>query len=262
MLSINTFQRDLTDSNPLIRAMALRVLSGIKVPMIVTVVTLAIKQCAADISPYVRKAAALAIPKMHRCVHTLVRPWPRCSTDGRLDPSQQPTLITIISTLLRDRSPLSIGSAVIAFESVCPTRLDLLHQQYRRLCRVVVEVDEWGQVDLLNLLLRYARTMLQRPILTCEGESHKEDLDGDLQLLLSSAEPLFHSRNPAVRHDSLFEDDTVERAEIGRPCRRPCVLLRRLSVVVEQDRQPSPPNLAFFEGHRARRPFLSPRRGP
>jgi AP-3 complex subunit beta len=65
LLSINTFQKDLTDSNPLIRAMALRVLSGIKVPMIGSIVVLAIKKCAADLSPYVRKTAALAIPKCY-----------------------------------------------------------------------------------------------------------------------------------------------------------------------------------------------------
>jgi AP-3 complex subunit beta len=67
LLSINTFQKDLTDPNPLIRAMALRVLSGVKVPMIGSIVVLAIKKCSADPSPYVRKAAALAIPKCFRC---------------------------------------------------------------------------------------------------------------------------------------------------------------------------------------------------
>jgi AP-3 complex subunit beta len=66
LLSINTFQKDLNDSSPLIRAMALRVLSGIKVPMIGNIVVLAIKKCAADTSPYVRKAAALAIPKCYQ----------------------------------------------------------------------------------------------------------------------------------------------------------------------------------------------------
>ncbi|KAH7884593.1 adaptin N terminal region-domain-containing protein [Phlebopus sp. FC_14] len=180
LLSINTFQKDLTDPNPLIRAMALRVLSGIKVPMIGSIVVLAIKKCAADLSPYVRKAAAFAIPKIYQ-----------------LDPGQQPALIAVITTLLHDRSPLSIGSAVIAFDSVCPTRLDLLHQQYRRLCKILVDVDEWGQVDLLNLLLRYARTMLPKPVLSQDGES-VEELDSDLHLLLSSSEPLFQSRNPAV----------------------------------------------------------------
>lgn len=68
LLSINTFQKDLADSNPLIRAMALRVLSGIKVPMIGSIVVLAIKKCAADLSPYVRKTASLAIPKCYECV--------------------------------------------------------------------------------------------------------------------------------------------------------------------------------------------------
>ncbi|KAK1233001.1 AP-3 complex subunit beta [Marasmius sp. AFHP31] len=177
LLSINTFQKDLSDSNPLIRAMALRVLSGIKVPMIGNVVLMAIKKCSADVSPYVRKVAALATCKAYD-----------------LDDSHLPSLIEIITNLLRDRSPLSLGSVAIAFEYVCPTRLDLLHQHYRRLCRIVVDVDEWGQVDLLGLLLRYARTMLPRPIQTSSGE----DTNSDVKLLLDNAEPLFQSRNPAV----------------------------------------------------------------
>ncbi|KAN0120918.1 Adaptin N terminal region domain containing protein [Russula decolorans] len=182
LLSINTFQRDLADSSPLIRAMALRVLSGIRVQTIASLVVLAIKKCAADTSPYVRKTAALSIPKCYS-----------------LDESQLPSLIEILSTLLRDRSPLSIGSVATAFEAVCPTRLDLLHSHYRRLCRVIVDVDEWGQVNLFELLVRYARTMLPRPTVShnTPGEE-KEDVDPDLELLLASAEPLFQSRNPAV----------------------------------------------------------------
>ncbi len=114
-------------------------------------------------------------------------------TETRLDPSHTPALITIITTLLRDRSSLCIGSVIVAFEAVCPTRLDLLHQQYRRLCRILVDVDEWGQVGLMSLLLRYARVMLARPDI--EGDT----IDPDLALLLNSTEPLLQSRNPAVR---------------------------------------------------------------
>ncbi|KAG8908315.1 AP-3 complex subunit beta, partial [Tulasnella sp. 408] len=65
LLSINTFQKDLADSNPLIRAMALRVLSGIPVASIGSIVAVAIRKCAADSSPYVRRTAALAIPKCY-----------------------------------------------------------------------------------------------------------------------------------------------------------------------------------------------------
>lgn len=187
LLSINTFQRDLTDSSPLIRAMALRVLSGIRVPSIGAIVVLAIKKCAADPSPYVRKAAALAIPKCYS-----------------LDSSHLPSLIQVLSTLLRDRSPLSTGCTAVAFDSVCPTRLDLIHPHFRRLCRLLVDVDEWGQIDLLDLLVRYARTMLPRPSLLSDNKNmgeesvQEEEVDPDLALLLKSAEPLFQSRNPAV----------------------------------------------------------------
>lgn len=69
LLSINTFQKDLSDHNPLIRAMALRVLSSIKVPIIGSIVVLGIRKCASDTSPYVRKAAALAIPKAYEWVY-------------------------------------------------------------------------------------------------------------------------------------------------------------------------------------------------
>ncbi len=201
LLSINTFQKDLADSNPLIRAMALRVLSGIKVPMIGNIVVLAIKKCAADLSPYVRKTASLAIPKCYACVAPSSL-WAVYSPLLSLDPSHQSSLITIITTLLADRSPVSLGSAVVAFEGVCPTRLDLLHKHYRRFCRTLIEADEWGQVSLANVLLRYARNMLPRPL----AKDGREEIDSDVELLLASVEPLLQSRNPAVsRKDSLCD---------------------------------------------------------
>lgn len=54
------------DPNQLIRASALRVLSSIRVPIIVPIMMLAIKEAASDMSPYVRKTAAHAIPKLYR----------------------------------------------------------------------------------------------------------------------------------------------------------------------------------------------------
>ncbi|KAG9045037.1 AP-3 complex subunit beta [Tulasnella sp. UAMH 9824] len=192
LLSINTFQKDLADSNPLIRAMALRVLSGIPVASIGSIVAAAIRKSAADSSPYVRRTAALAIPKCYN-----------------LDTTHLPVLMQTLSTLLKDRSPLAIGSVVIAFNAICPDRLELLHPHYRRLCRMIVDADEWGQVQLLELLTRYARKMLSRPPsesapdelsdANTEKTSHEShELDPDLELLLTSASPLLKSRNPAV----------------------------------------------------------------
>lgn len=75
LLSINSFQKDLSDKNQIIRAMALRVMSGIRVPVISPIVLLGIKKCITDPSPYVRKTAAHAIPKCYRyvkCTHTQI----------------------------------------------------------------------------------------------------------------------------------------------------------------------------------------------
>ncbi|KAG0708083.1 adaptin N terminal region-domain-containing protein [Suillus ampliporus] len=179
LLSINTFQRDLADSSPLIRAMALRVLSGIRVPTVAAIVLMAVRKSAADPSPYVRKAAALAVIKVYK-----------------LDQAQHQALLDILMTLLRDRSPLSLGTAVLALDTVAPSRLDLLHVHFRRLCRALPDIDAWGQVDVLRVLVRYARTMLPKPVLASERQG--EEVDKDLKLLLTCAEPLFMSKNPAV----------------------------------------------------------------
>lgn len=53
------------EPNQLIRAGALRVLSSIRVKMISPIVMLAIKDASSDMSPYVRKTAAHAIPKLY-----------------------------------------------------------------------------------------------------------------------------------------------------------------------------------------------------
>lgn len=73
LLSISTFQRALKEPNQLIRAGSLRVLSGIRVPMIAPIVMIAIRDASADMSPYVRKTAAHAIPKLYRYVHLILK---------------------------------------------------------------------------------------------------------------------------------------------------------------------------------------------
>lgn len=71
LLSIATFQHALKDPNPFIRGSAIRVLSSIRVAMISPIMLIAIKDCASDMSPYVRKTAAHAIPKLYSLGMTL-----------------------------------------------------------------------------------------------------------------------------------------------------------------------------------------------
>ncbi|XP_028935705.1 AP-3 complex subunit beta-1 isoform X2 [Ornithorhynchus anatinus] len=203
LLSISTFQRALKDPNQLIRASALRVLSSIRVPIIVPIMMLAIKEASADLSPYVRKNAAHAIQKLFS-----------------LDPEQKEMLIEVIEKLLKDKSTLVAGSVVMAFEEVCPDRIDLIHRNYRKLCNLLVDVEEWGQVVIIHMLTRYARTQFVSPwkeddVLEENNEknfyesddeqqepSHQVkkpySMDPDHRLLIRNTKPLLQSRNAAV----------------------------------------------------------------
>lgn len=202
LLSISTFQRALKDPNQLIRASALRILSSIRVPIIIPIMMLAIKEAVADLSPYVRKTAAHAIQKLYS-----------------LDPEHKEQLIEIIERLLKDKSTLVAGSVVMAFDEICPERIDLIHKNYRKLCNLLVDVEEWGQVVIVHMLTRYARTQFVSPWKMDEAlhgmneknfydsEDEKKEktnaemsyvMDPDHRLLLRNTKPLLQSRNTAV----------------------------------------------------------------
>ena len=51
----------------------------------------------------------------------------------------------------------------MAFEDVCPERIDLIHKNYRKLCNLLIDIDEWGQVAVIHMLTRYARTQFVDP---------------------------------------------------------------------------------------------------
>lgn len=204
LLSINTIQKALNDQNQLVRAMAIRVMSGIRVPVISQIVALGIKRCVTDMSAYVRKSAALAIPKCYR-----------------LDPTTLPQLAGYIDTLLGDRSFYVVGAAVMAYLEVCPEKWELIHSHYRSLVKMVIDMDEWGQLAVLRLLTEYARKSFPARKLKAkkstaggakeafysdesEGESKGKKnvelvmMDPDLELLLKACVPLLQSRNSAV----------------------------------------------------------------
>ncbi|KAF7513088.1 hypothetical protein GJ744_011354 [Endocarpon pusillum] len=198
LLSVNAIQKSLTDQNPQVRAMALRTMSGMRVPVISQIVSLAIKRGCADMSPHVRKASALAIPKCYR-----------------LDPNTLPQLLECLSILLGDKQYFVVGPAVSAFLELCPDRIDLIHKHYRELVRKLVDMDEWSQLATLQLLMHYSRRCFPRQtkrVTKVEGKGFYSDepgeevdtgeqavvLDPDLELLLRACKPLLQSRNSAV----------------------------------------------------------------
>lgn len=46
---------------------------------------------------------------------------------------------------------------------MCPNRFELLHPVYRKLCHLLADVDEWGQMAMLAALQRYVRSHFTNP---------------------------------------------------------------------------------------------------
>ncbi|GAB2288734.1 hypothetical protein Dimus_023050 [Dionaea muscipula] len=139
LLSINCFQKDLGDINPLVRAWALRTMAGIRLHVIAPLVLVAVSKCARDPSVYVRKCAANALPKLNDVRHE----------------DNVSAIEEIIGILLNDNSPGVIGAAAAAFNSVCPNNFSMIGRNYGRLCEILPDVEEWGQIILIGILLRY-----------------------------------------------------------------------------------------------------------
>jgi AP-3 complex subunit beta len=127
-----------------------------------------------------------------------------------------------------------VGSAVAAFVEVCPNRFDLIHPHFRKICHLLADIDEWGQIVIINMLIRYGRTQFADPSKEKkpkekkpkkeaglkidddekddseedeeESEEDEEDdyvtLDPDHRLLLDSCSPLLKSRNAGVNTNS------------------------------------------------------------
>uniref|UniRef100_A0A3Q4FZM8 Adaptor related protein complex 3 subunit beta 1 n=1 Tax=Neolamprologus brichardi TaxID=32507 RepID=A0A3Q4FZM8_NEOBR len=120
--------------------------------------------------------------------------------------------------ILSGYTDLVAGSVVMAFEEVCPDRIDLIHKNYRKLCNLLVDVEEWGQVVIISMLTRYARTQFTSPwtevrfdenkaFYDSDSEEKKDQteakpyiMDPDHRLLLRNTKPLLQSRNTAVVH--------------------------------------------------------------
>jgi len=65
ILAVNTFVRDAEDSNPLVRALAIRTMGCLRAEKIIDYLCDPLQKCLRDDDPYVRKTAALCVAKLY-----------------------------------------------------------------------------------------------------------------------------------------------------------------------------------------------------
>ncbi|PHJ19532.1 heat repeat-containing protein [Cystoisospora suis] len=109
LLSINSFQKDLTDRNQVVRASALKALASIRLLEVVQLLVASVKRASVDSSPFVRRTAAQCIIKVFS-----------------LDQDQFEDLKNVVLTLLADVEISVVGSALIAYRELCIRHSHLL----------------------------------------------------------------------------------------------------------------------------------------
>jgi AP-1 complex subunit beta-1 len=149
ILAVNTFVKDAQDSNPLIRALAIRTMSCIRLERVVEYLAPPLRLALSDTDPYVRKTATLAVAKLFDLS-------PSMAVDGGF--------LEQLRKLLHDGNAVVMSNAVAAWLDI-RRRVDLNNNiriewsldatHIRRLLVALNECNEWGQLTLLEALALY-----------------------------------------------------------------------------------------------------------
>lgn len=201
LLSINSLQKSLSDSNPELRCFALSTLSDMKMSSLAPIILHTVKKLVTDPSAMVRGEVALAIIKLYRA--------------GKSDYHEE--LLDILKELMADTDPKVISCAILAYKECYADYLELLHGHFRRYCKIIKQLDSWSQSYLIELLIKYCKQFLPKPTVvdkSSEGSPRSYSLpdkyneieyplydvvnDPDLDLFLQSLNCLIYSSNPAV----------------------------------------------------------------
>ncbi|XP_075671235.1 AP3-complex subunit beta-A isoform X2 [Castanea sativa] len=159
-------------------------MAGIRLHVISSLVLVAVGKCARDPSVYVRKSAANALPKLY---------------DLRLE-EHTSAIEEIVGILLNDQSPGVVGAAAAAFASICPSNFSLIERNYRRLCEILPDVEEWGQIILIGILLRFViarHGLVEESIMFSlhSTKSGKSEKDGEASKISNKEDTGYGSKN-------------------------------------------------------------------
>ncbi|XP_045539013.1 AP-1 complex subunit beta-1 [Papilio machaon] len=147
IMAVNTFVKDCEDSNPLIRALAVRTMGCIRVDKITEYLCEPLRKCLKDEDPYVRKTAAVCVAKLYDISSSMVE------DQGFLDQ---------LKDLLSDSNPMVVANAVAALSEINEASVsgqplvEMNAPTINKLLTALNECTEWGQVFILDALSNYS----------------------------------------------------------------------------------------------------------
>jgi AP-1 complex subunit beta-1 len=144
ILAVNTFRKDSLDSNPLIRALAVRTLGYIRLEAVSEYLMDPVRRCCRDTDPYVRKTAALCVAKLYAIAPEMVE--------------EQGFMEILQGDLIMDANPMVVANTVAALTEISNlsgrNRFDFLSKSDKAniLLNALNECNEWAQVMILDVL--------------------------------------------------------------------------------------------------------------
>jgi len=170
ILAVNTFVKDTEDSNPLIRALAIRTMGCLRAEKILDYVCSPLRKCLEDDNPYVRKTAAICVAKLYDLKPAL------CLENGFID---------ALSNMLADTNPMVVANSITALTEIeeamtianavriqtstddtlssissngFPKQAHVFLPDATILSRLLValgECTEWGRIAILEAIAKY-----------------------------------------------------------------------------------------------------------
>ncbi|KAL9715108.1 hypothetical protein Ac2012v2_001768 [Leucoagaricus gongylophorus] len=143
-LVIPQFLQDVNDRNPLIRALAIRTMSYIPIPVVTESLTENLRHCLKDRDAYVRKTAAICVAKLYAAD-------PRKAEKGGF--------VEMLRDLMMDSNATVVANAVAALSEIGDRQDGVIFRLNiaiaNKLLYALGESSEWGQIYILDSLLRY-----------------------------------------------------------------------------------------------------------
>ncbi|CAE6421645.1 unnamed protein product [Rhizoctonia solani] len=162
--AVQHFLQDCADRNPLIRALAIRTMSYIPLPIVTTNLIDPLRHCLKDQDPYVRKTAAICVAKLYAHDSKLV---------------DKHNFLAMLRDLLKDTNPTVVANAVAALTEISERSddisLKLSIEVANKLIAALNECSEWGQIYILDCLLSFV------PQTTTDAEMLAEKISMRLQ---------------------------------------------------------------------------------
>ncbi|KAG9730457.1 Adaptor protein complex beta subunit, partial [Aureobasidium melanogenum] len=136
--------QDMEDTNPLVRALALRTMSYIHVREFVEAAVTPTKHLLRDADPYVRKTACFCVAKLYDHDKALV---------------ENSDLITGLNNMLRDENPTVVSSALASLTDIWERsesiKLTIDYNSASKIASILAETSEWNQTYILEALMNF-----------------------------------------------------------------------------------------------------------